>query len=445
MGVSDIILARGYQFMKNQISFNKSMLMNKHSLLLFANIDTKLNTTEIKLLSFALFKIIFSENKIRSTFSIKEFETFADIKLKKSILTKYLMNIRKSGFTFFDAAFYSSEDFEDSQEWHSVNIVAHTAIKDNNIYFEWFNSNLCRKILKNIGENHLLIDLSIARKLSDKSWIFYEVLKLLSAKKIHNIKFDIETFATIFKVTGKSRNSYKYLNNRYIAPILEEINSKTEYNLERNIITDGNTTAGISFSWSIDKPEFMITEGQKDTLLSLKVDYDKYNVYYLGDSEYQSIRKTINSIDELTSKNAGKLISIALKKIKEVRKNYLQEEGKSFSLVKVGPYEPYLGLWDKKITQNEKTTFVNLIEKFKDKKEIAKYVFTIAKEQKAERFSYILKCLSDWIERDYLTYNQIENHYLDNKFGVHIVNDIELSDDFLNMVDFAEDMWNSNL
>lgn len=425
--------------MKNELSFKQSMILNKHALLLFANLDEKLNTTEIKLLSYALLKINFSKDKIMSKFSISEFKEFSEVKrLRKNALTENLLNIRKSGFTFFNESFYSTDDFENGQEWHSLNIISNAVIKDDFIYIEWINSELHKKILRGVTESNLLIDLSITRKLSDRAWILYEILKLLSVKKIHNIRFDLETFSNIYKVSGKNRTSYKYLNGRYVVPIIQEINEKTEYNIQNERVIQGKKSIGISLSWSIDKPEYMITDSQKDTLLSLNVDYEKYNLYYLDDPEYQSIRKSIKIIDELTSHNAGKLIAIALAKMKQVRKNILQQEKKSFALLEVNPYESYFELWKTKIKNQEKVDFINLIEQFQEKEKVAKYVFEIAEEQNAESFTYILTCLKDWLERSYLTVREIENYYLNLKFKVDD-SILDISDDFLSAMDLWRD------
>lgn len=391
-----------------------ALTKSKHAIL--ANLDEKLNPTEVMLLNHGLYAMKRTDEGFISRFTIGEFSDLYDLKPRKRELLKYANRLRKSGFTYFDYDFVDEKKVNKGR-FITANLISAMTYEDGKITIYWDSGQGRDRLLEDIEETTFIVDLLTLSKLTPQTAIFYELLKVSSTNETRVLRFSGSELASLLKLQGRSTITFKYINDRYLKPAVKELNELTELNVKMEKTgTRGNW--GVEFSWSVDKLEFSPSEKQLNVLKSLKVDYEKHANKFVGNTSYQKILNQLNDLELLTKNEAGRLINLASTNMKHFRK-FVNENSlidtEDIKLI----YQDILDLWQGSEISNKEvgefTAFISLFNE-EDRYAIGELAVKISKRKKAQKFSYVNKVLKNWLNEKIYTYKNAYKNYMEH-FG----------------------------
>lgn len=434
-------------------NFTDIIEISKNDYIGVFNTDEKLNLPEIKIFSYALY--CFDRHTQESVFSLSELEDFAEQRIRGKRAGEYIKKLRKIGITIFDEEFLNVENSKGKLK--TISLIS-DIVYDEGVFTVTWNKEYADKLLGE-GKNYTKIDLSVARKLSQKSWIFYEYLKIHGkdmGTKVHALS--IKDLQKMYGLKTKTTTKYKYINERYLTTIKEELNKESEIFLKYEPIKNGKSIIGVKFI-TAKNPYFQghITAGQYHTLESIKLQLEE--LVESGTTD-PAIYQTLNLLPEislLTNSQARKTIPIVSKKLRMANNPQIADDfEKSLASIDIvdqdfqAMIDKHLNSWvtaDKvKPTKAERNTCEQLILKFQDMEDVLSLAIWIAFENEAVRFSYVNSVLDTWIQKNIKTaywadkdYQKVKADYKKWDSPLPYTERTVLSDDFLKAMNLWSD------
>ncbi|HFU4502275.1 TPA: RepB family plasmid replication initiator protein [Streptococcus suis] len=434
-------------------NFTEVIEISKNDYIGVFNIDEKLNLPEIKIFSYALY--CFNEHTQKSIFSLSELEDFAEQQIRGKRAGAYIKKLRKIGITIFDEEFLNGENSKGKLK--TISLIS-DIVYDEGVFTVSWNKEYADKLLGE-GKNYTKIDLSVARKLSEKSWIFYEYLKIHGkdmGTKVHALS--IKDLQKMYGLKTKTTTKYKYINERYLTTIKEELNKESEIFLKYEPIKEGKTIIGIKIV-TAKNPYFQghITAGQYHTLESIKLQLEEL---VSNGSTDPAIYQTLNLLPEismLTNSQARKTIPIVSKKLRMANNPQLADNfekslasidlvNQDFQEMLESHYQMWISADKLPPSKAEMNTCEQLILKFQDMKDVLFLAISIALENEAVRFSYVNSVLDSWIKKDIRTaywadkdYQKVKVDYKKWESPLPYTETTVFSDDFLKAMNLWSD------
>ncbi|HGD0032493.1 TPA: replication initiation protein [Streptococcus agalactiae] len=348
----------------NEITiFNNQQLIEKANYLVITNIDKQLTFRQLKLLSYAIFRMPI--DSMTSEFKKSELQDFLEV-------TKYHnTEFANDRDMLLDIKFrVEDKDFSgtDNGGFADAAVLFKRISYDNNFIKCYFNDEL-KVGLKNLAVRYMTLDLSMMRKMSRVySWILYEELKRNYGSK-YNVNKTIEKtpeeIIELFKLENNpSYNSnFGDVNRKILDKACEEINKFTEINVEKELIRSGRgrKITKVRFSWTVSDIEYGITKKQEEYYLKRSkellsrpefTENPEYSIYVemyktldysslTKDKMKQIIKKTDEIIQTLNKKiNENEVVSHfdlesseTIEQIKDRMFELMKEEGLPISFV----------------------------------------------------------------------------------------------------------------
>lgn len=422
---------------KEIIEQKNKNIISKHDLLSLANLDEKLNTTEMLLFLFGI--LHFDNAKKVSTFHLYEFEQFASIRFTKKNMIPSLQKLRKIGLLYFDEQFSKEESVKGLLK--TVSLIEEIDYISGNFIITW-NTKYADMIF---GEGIFFtkLDLNVAKKLSDRGLVLYEFLKISLKSESRVFNLSISDLKRMYSLKNKVSNSYKYINQKYLQKAIEEINNNTELLVNTEIVKAGRKTEGVKIVVSKNL-EFNghLTTNQYQTLESMKAQLTQ-KIPKLNQEDIKQVEQLLallSDIELLTSDQAGKIIALISKRIKyfnakkslsSVDHQLLEIENAIEEFDKLIDEQITLFWHGNPVTNQQKSLLKESLQNFQDKDDILEIAFKIAEDNKAISFNYIIEILETWLKEDITTAYKAWKHHEKNYGALEDKKEIALSDDFL--------------
>lgn len=422
----------------------------KDNLLLVSNIAQDLNPKQVQLMSYAL--VTMQENQegvYISNFKLadflKRFKISKDNYKKKDIISDLdflaTINLKKLDEFVFT-------EYINKGRYTRMNFIAIAKYDSGVINIEWIQNKAIKTILKGASKEVSKYSLDTLSKLGKKGWELYEIITLFNQNGETQKVFELNELASLFKVRGKKAGDFNYINTQYLKPSIEQINKETDIYMMETRIKTGRKITGVELKWQNQKQSSLMTDKQRKMASDLLVQFQRYNVYYFDDKEYQSLLKTLKNCEDFSTKTAYTLLNDAKAKMEQVRREIKNYEQVDYELQEIEPYDGFFQIWDGEIRPKDRARFIKLAEKFSEdeRREILLNAFNIAKERGGERFAYVITVLQSWIDRNVKTAVEAERIYEENFGGYEYrqrkqleENAIDVSPDFLEAMDLWKD------